>query len=127
MALTARQPKQYHVFLASPGDVNAERQHMRKFFERYNNSTAQLWNAEFKVIDWENFATIGVGRPQELITRQTEAASIGDRRWQGRLRCGSAALGSIAARISGPTLGDPGNVRRFFSRNRYDPADPKHR
>ena len=28
-------------------------------------------NARFEVIDWENYATIGVGRPQELITQQT--------------------------------------------------------
>ncbi len=61
----------YHVFLASPGDVNAERQHVRRFFDDYNRSTAHLWGAEFRVIDWENFATIGVGRPQELITQQT--------------------------------------------------------
>ena len=63
--------KQYHVFLASPGDVNGERQHVRKFFERYNGHTAQLWNVRFEVVDWENYATIGVGRPQELITRRT--------------------------------------------------------
>lgn len=61
----------YHIFLASPGDVNAERQHVRQFFDDYNRSTAHLWRAEFKVIDWENSTTIGVGRPQELITQQT--------------------------------------------------------
>jgi hypothetical protein len=33
---------QYHVFLASPGDVNDERQKVRQFFERYNRTTAQL-------------------------------------------------------------------------------------
>lgn len=62
---------QYHVFLASPGDVGAERKHVRKFFDEYNRSTAHLWNARFEVVDWENYATIGVGRPQELITQQT--------------------------------------------------------
>jgi hypothetical protein len=61
----------YHVFLASPGDVSAERQHVRRFFDDYNRHTAHLWNAEFRVVDWENYATIGVGRPQELITQQT--------------------------------------------------------
>ena len=38
------------------------------------NTTATrpiIWNARFEVIDWENYATIGVGRPQELITQQT--------------------------------------------------------
>jgi len=60
--------RQYHVFLASPGDVNDERQTVRQFFERYNRHTAQLWGVRFEVVDWENYATIGIGRPQELIT-----------------------------------------------------------
>ncbi|MCK4276360.1 MAG: NACHT domain-containing protein, partial [Phycisphaerae bacterium] len=71
MSLTARQLKQYHVFLASPGDVSVERQYVRQFFERYNRHTAHLWNVRFEVVDWENYATIGVGRPQELIAEQT--------------------------------------------------------
>lgn len=62
---------QYHVFLASPGDVTVERQHIRQFFERYNQHTAHLWNVRFEVVDWENYSTVGVGRPQELITQQT--------------------------------------------------------
>ncbi len=71
MSLSARQLNQYHVFLASPGDVSDERQHVRQFFKRYNQHTAQLWNVRFEVVDWENYSTIGVGRPQELITQQT--------------------------------------------------------
>ena len=71
MSLSPRQLNQYHVFLASPGDVSVERRHVRQFFERYNQHTAQLWNVRFEVVDWENYATIGVGRPQELITEQT--------------------------------------------------------
>ncbi|MGB1109450.1 MAG: NACHT domain-containing protein, partial [Gammaproteobacteria bacterium] len=61
----------YHVFLASPGDVDPERHAVRKFFEDYNATTAHLFNAHFVVIDWHNHSSIGVGRPQELITRQT--------------------------------------------------------
>jgi NACHT domain len=63
--------KQYHVFLASPGDVAEERQAVRQFFERYNRHIAQLWGVRFEVVDWENYATVGVGCPQELITKQT--------------------------------------------------------
>ncbi len=63
--------KQYHVFLASPGDVSDERQHVRQFFDRYNQYTAHHWIVRFEVVDWENYSTIGVGRPQELITEQT--------------------------------------------------------
>lgn len=71
MSLAPQQISQYHVFLASPGDVGAERQHVRQFFESYNRQIAQLWNVRFEVVDWENYSTIGVGRPQELITQQT--------------------------------------------------------
>jgi len=59
---------EYHVFLASPGDVNAERQAVRDFFEEFNRTVAKpTWEAQFTVIDWENYSTAGVGRPQELI------------------------------------------------------------
>ena len=71
MAIAPMSIRQYHVFLASPGDVNDERQMVRQFFEHYNRHTAQLWGVRFEVVDWENYATIGVGRPQELITAQT--------------------------------------------------------
>lgn len=71
MTLTPCKTNTYHVFLASPGDVSAERQAVRRFFDDYNRHTAHIWNARFDVIDWENYATIGVGRPQELITKQT--------------------------------------------------------
>jgi hypothetical protein len=71
MPLAPRNIREYHVFLASPGDVSDERQHVRKFFESYNRHTAQLWNVRFEVVDWENHSNIGVGRPQELITEQT--------------------------------------------------------
>ncbi len=71
MSGSPRQLNQYHVFVASPGDVNVERQHVRQFFDRYNRHTGHLWNVRFEVVDWENYSTIGVGRPQELITEQT--------------------------------------------------------
>jgi NACHT domain len=71
MPLSSRQINQYYVFLASPGDVSIEREYVRQFFDRYNRHTAQLWNVRFEVVDWENYSTIGVGRPQELINQQT--------------------------------------------------------
>ncbi len=71
MTPSPRPTHTYHIFLASPGDVAAERQYVRKFFDEYNRHTAHIWNARFEVVDWENCATIGVGRPQDLITRQT--------------------------------------------------------
>jgi hypothetical protein len=71
MILTPSTLNRYHVFLASPADVNEKRQAVRQFFDRYNQSTAHLWGVRFEVVDWENYASIGVGRPQELITQQT--------------------------------------------------------
>lgn len=59
------------MFLASPGDVKTERQAVREFFEQYNRTTAKPRGVEFTVIDWENYALADVGRPQELITRET--------------------------------------------------------
>ena len=35
------------------------------------NQPIHIWGTRFEVVDWENYATIGVGRPQELITQQT--------------------------------------------------------
>ena len=62
---------EYHVFLASPGDVEEERQAVRDFFQEYNETTARWRNARFTVIDWESYSSAGVGRPQALITQQT--------------------------------------------------------
>jgi len=68
----AKDIREYHVFLASPGDMNAERQAVRDFFDEFNRTIAKpQWNVQFTVIDWENYAMAGVGRPQELVTKDT--------------------------------------------------------
>ena len=86
MSLSPPLIRQYHIFLASPGDVDAERKYVRKFFEDYNRHTAHLWNARFEVVDWENYATIGVGRPQELITRGScKTTLLTEQRMAGKL------------------------------------------
>ncbi len=71
MPLTPKAIDEYHVFLASPGDVHDERQRVRSFFEFFNRTTARTMGLQFTVIDWENYAQTGVGRPQQLITEQT--------------------------------------------------------
>lgn len=64
--------KHYSVFLASPGDVNFEREQVRQFFDTYNRDTARpLFGVQFDVIDWEHYASSGVGRAQAVITAQT--------------------------------------------------------
>src|ERR1041384_578829 len=94
MPLSAKAIDQYHVFLASPADVGAERQHVRRFFDSYNRHTAQLWGVRFEVVDWENYATIGVGQPQELITQQTL------QRFKNSL---ALVIGIMAQRFGSPT------------------------
>jgi len=69
--MRSHQMNEYYVFIASPGDVQAERSAVRTYFNNLNRTTARAWNVRFQVIDWENFSTVGVGRPQELITQQT--------------------------------------------------------
>ncbi len=39
MAIAPMSIRQDHVFLASPGDANDERQMVRQFFEHYNRHT----------------------------------------------------------------------------------------
>jgi hypothetical protein len=69
--IRGRQMDTYHVFIASPGDVIAERDSVRAYFAHLNRTVAQAWGAQFEVVDWESFSTAGVGRPQALITEQT--------------------------------------------------------
>jgi hypothetical protein len=63
--------REFHVFLASPGDVTEERGQVRAYFDHLNRTAAARWNARFQVVDWQTFASAGVGRPQKLITEQT--------------------------------------------------------
>ncbi len=70
-ALHPEDRRVYHVFLASPGDMNPERKAVRAFFDEFNRTTAANLRLRFEVVDWENYATAGVGRAQELITEQT--------------------------------------------------------
>lgn len=69
--ISPQQQQIYHIFLASPGDMQEERQLARDFFAVYNRNTANRQNIEFKVVDWEHYSNSGLGRPQALITRQT--------------------------------------------------------
>lgn len=66
-----RAMRDYDVFIASPGDMDAERREVRTFFDEFNRHTAINWGVRFNVVDYENYSNAGVGRPQELITKQT--------------------------------------------------------
>lgn len=94
---TALQPvdiKVYHVFLASPGDVQSEREEIRGFFSRFNRNQGSQWGVRFDVVDWENYATVGVGRPQGLISEQTLE------RYRDSL---ALVIGVMAQRFGSPT------------------------
>ena len=71
MTIQGRELREFHVFLASPGDVGDERAQVRAYFDNLNRTAGARWGARFQVVDWENYASAGVGRPQELITAQT--------------------------------------------------------
>jgi hypothetical protein len=71
MALKPRAVSEYHVFLASPGDMDTERKLVRAFFETYNKTIASARDLKFTVLDWETHATTGIGRAQALVTKQT--------------------------------------------------------
>src|SRR5262245_66317710 len=90
----SRNVKLYHVFVASPGDVNEEREAVRAFFISYNVSYAEPRGLRFNVVDWENYSSAGVGRPQELITQQTL------RRYQDSL---VLVIGIMAQRFGSPS------------------------
>jgi hypothetical protein len=62
---------QYHLFLASPGDMTEERKAVHDYIVAYNRTTAHPRGFQFEVLDWKHHSVPGVGRPQALITRQT--------------------------------------------------------
>ncbi len=86
--------KIYHIFLASPNDMSDYRQAVRQYFREFNISTAKRWHIRFEVVDWENYATYGVGEPQKLITQQTLE------RFKGSL---SLVIGVLGQRSGLPT------------------------
>jgi tetratricopeptide (TPR) repeat protein len=92
--LTPQTLRTYYVFLASPGDVQQERAAVREFFDRYNRGYAEPRGLRFQVVDWENYSSAGVGRPQELITRQTLE------RFRSSL---ALVIGVMAQRFGSPT------------------------
>jgi hypothetical protein len=47
MALTPRSVDEYHVFLASPGNTEQEREAVHQFFEAYNRHTARSWGERY--------------------------------------------------------------------------------
>ena len=71
MRPTPKPTETFHISLASPGDMEAERQTVREFFDDYNHTQGEPKNLRFEVLDWESYAGTGLGRAQALISAQT--------------------------------------------------------
>jgi energy-coupling factor transporter ATP-binding protein EcfA2 len=97
--------QEYHVFLASPSDTDEQRQAVRDFFADFNRQIGSFRGVQFTVIDWENYSSIGVGRPQELITSATL------QRFSESL---VLVIGILAQRFGSPTgTHDSGTIEEF--------------
>jgi hypothetical protein len=61
--------QKYHVFLMSPGDMQEERDFVRKFFDDYNRDHAAP--LRYEVISGDTDTTTGIGDRQMLTIEQT--------------------------------------------------------
>ncbi len=60
----------FRVFLASPGDVKAERQALGRVVDEVNITIAPVLNCRLEAVLWETHATPDGGRPQAVINDQ---------------------------------------------------------
>ncbi len=76
ISITMKDKKEISVFIASPGDVTAERTVVREICEDLNKSALlKPYGISFQAIGWED-AFPSPGRPQELINRLVEECDI---------------------------------------------------
>lgn len=60
----------FRVFLASPGDVPAERDALSRVVDEVNVTTAPLLNCRLEAVRWETHSAPDAGRPQQVINEQ---------------------------------------------------------
>src|ERR1041384_366200 len=63
------------VFLASPGDVVAERKIAREVVDEINDTYSRTWGWHTELLGWEDTLP-GVGRPQERINVEVDACDL---------------------------------------------------
>ena len=68
--------KKLRVFVASPGDVQAERNILGQVVEELNRTVADSRGIVLELVKWETHARPSMGRPQEIINRQLEKADF---------------------------------------------------
>ena len=66
----AKRFKKIRVFVASPSDVQAERDRLQRVIEELNRTVAQEKGIILELIRWETHVKPGMGRPQEIINSQ---------------------------------------------------------
>ena len=64
-----------YAFLASPGDLQDEREAVRDAVDEFNDSWADESGYQIKLLGWEGTAP-GFGRPQELINEDVERCDL---------------------------------------------------
>lgn len=72
MALTR---KVIRVFLASPGDLDNERQLARILVDQHNDAYAEALGYYIELIGWEDTVSV-FGRPQEIINKELESCEL---------------------------------------------------
>ena len=77
MAITSdlRQRRLLKVFIASPGDLQPERQSTRAVVDEINLTLGRPFNVSIDLLGWEDTLP-GVGRPQELINRDVDDCDL---------------------------------------------------
>ena len=62
--------KVLRVFIASPGDVPAERDALSRVVDEVNVTTAPLVDCRLEAVRWETHSSPDAGRPQQVINQQ---------------------------------------------------------
>jgi hypothetical protein len=58
------------LFVASPGDVQEERDHLKRVVDELNTTVAPFKNAVVELVRWESHCQPSMGRPQGVINDQ---------------------------------------------------------
>ena len=64
------QTQKIRIFVASPGDVQKEREHLKAVVDELNTTIAPFKKLSIELVKWESHATPSMGRPQGVINSQ---------------------------------------------------------
>lgn len=62
--------RKIRLFVASPGDVRTERDHLKRVVDEINATVAPFKNCVVELVRWETHCNPGMGRPQGIINSQ---------------------------------------------------------